>query len=524
MRTRVPICQMKELDTREAIWAGDRLGRRHEADTIESYIVAETAALARLKRSDSIVLGIDAPYGRGKTWFLDRLARQLQLSHPVARVNAWADDAGDEPLTAFMAAIDEALAPYLTSSGKLRDKLAAAKAAALPVMGKLVSGALIKALTKVAGDEIEDQLGTAVEDAVRSAKGKESSKDGAASAAMEAALEKLGTEIDSLVDRRGAAMLAAYRQRKQSREVFRRNMHELVIGIDASKGPGIAPLIVVVDELDRCRPDYALRMLEEIKHFFDVPGVVFLVGLHGAQLSKSIKAVYGSEFDSNDYLRRFFTRKYELRPHSVVEMAAAMFEEWGLEAKMFKFPEAIVPHGYPLTTQRVIGLLLAQWNVTPREITAVMDGLRLFANGWEHAQPIEPVFLLALLVHLVRDEQLDSAQIPSTGQLSFKGYVVQSNDEKLPSNFQPNQFLASISPLAWQPLDELHTERKGQEPARNYLLDWLEEEMRSRYGSHAYQSHLVDYIPRLADLARFLESPGDVGPTSSKAALHPARE
>ena len=97
------------LTDRESIWEGDRLERRGEADAIEKFLVKEVEVFKKLGREQSIVLGIDAPYGRGKTWFLSRLTKQLSLSHPVAWIDAWADDVGDEPLTAFMAAIDDAL-------------------------------------------------------------------------------------------------------------------------------------------------------------------------------------------------------------------------------------------------------------------------------------------------------------------------------------------------------------------------------------------------------------------------------
>ncbi|WP_081764293.1 P-loop NTPase fold protein [Sphingobium sp. Ant17] len=70
--------------------------------------------------------------------------------------------------------------------------------------------------------------------------------------------------------------------------------------------PRQAPIFVVVDELDRCRPDYAIALLESIKHLFDVPGVVFVIALHGRQLTASIEAVYGAKFDATAYLRRFF--------------------------------------------------------------------------------------------------------------------------------------------------------------------------------------------------------------------------
>ena len=63
------------------------------------------------------------------------------------------------------------------------------------------------------------------------------------------------------------------------------------------------PLFVFVDELDRCRPDYAIELLEGIKHLFGVPGVYFVVATNTVQLGESVKAVYGSGFDGVRYLK-----------------------------------------------------------------------------------------------------------------------------------------------------------------------------------------------------------------------------
>jgi KAP family P-loop domain len=454
---------MSDQDKRTAIWEGDRLGRRQEAETIEKFLVKEIEVFRRLGRDQSIVLGIDAPYGRGKSCFLERLAKQLGLSHPVARIDAWADDVGDEPLTAFMASIDDALAPYLTVSKKLSDRMAAAKAAALPVIGKLVTGVLVKAMSKVAGDEIEDQLGT----------------------------------------------VAAYRQRKQSRQLFRQNMRDLVSAIEQNDGAGSPPLIVIIDELDRCRPNYAIRMLEEIKHFFEVPGVVFILGLHGGQLSKSVSAVYGAEFDSEDYLRRFFTRRYELRTSHIVELAAAVFEEWGIDEKKFAYPDPTVGEGYNTTNPRIIGLILSEWEVTPREVYPIMDGLRLFVDGWEHPDPIEPIAILSLLVQLVRGQLLNFVQQKQLGHISLKGISWISDSAGNPSQFTFDQYLRQLHSIAWKPLSEVRGERRSNDPAKNYLVEWMQNEWNTRCarspGQPPLQSHFADYIPRICDLARFID-------------------
>jgi hypothetical protein len=503
---------MREKQILEKIWEGDRLHRHHEADTIQKYLLRETEVLRKLGREQSIVLGIDAPYGLGKTWFLERLAKQLTLSHPVARIDAWADDVGDEPLTAFMAAIDDALSPYLTVSKKLSDRLAAVKASALPVMGKLVSGALMKALTKVAGDEIEEQLGEAIEQAIRGAtQDQAAGEDGAAALAMTSALEGLQKEIDSLVDRRGAAMLAAYRQRRSSRQVFQTNMRELVSIIDQSGGPGKAPLIVVIDELDRCRPNYAIRMLEEIKHFFEIPNVVFIIGLHGDQLEKSVKSIYGAEFAGDEYLRRFFSRRYRLREYPIVELAAAIFDEWGIDEKKFKFPDPspTLPAGYPLSNSRIVGLILSQWSVTPREISAVMDGLRLFAEGWEHPDPIDPIALLSLLIGMVRGQELDFRGDKVKTDVQFEGISWDlQRGQGTPESFNIKSYLDVLRGLVWRPLREIEQEGPNRNSAHNYVVEWLKLEWRRRTDGrrgNKFQSHFADYIPRITDLARFID-------------------
>src|SRR5690606_11772240 len=37
------------------------------------------------------------------------------------------------------------------------------------------------------------------------------------------------------------------------------------------------PMFIFVDELDRCRPNYAIELLEGLKHLFDVRGLCFCV-------------------------------------------------------------------------------------------------------------------------------------------------------------------------------------------------------------------------------------------------------
>ncbi|PRY77226.1 KAP-like P-loop domain-containing protein [Yoonia maritima] len=64
-------------------------------------------------------------------------------------------------------------------------------------------------------------------------------------------------------------------------------------------------LVIVIDELDRCRPDYALQLLEVIKHFFATPGIHFVLGTNMQELANSVRARYGAGIDADRYLHKF---------------------------------------------------------------------------------------------------------------------------------------------------------------------------------------------------------------------------
>ena len=86
-------------------------------------------------------------------------------------------------------------------------------------------------------------------------------------------------------------------------------------------------LIIFVDELDRCRPDYAVQMLERIKHFFSIDNIIFVLSVDKKVLCKSIKAVYGGlEIDTEAYLRRFVDVEFDLPEPNISDFIEAQFE------------------------------------------------------------------------------------------------------------------------------------------------------------------------------------------------------
>ena len=73
-------------------------------------------------------------------------------------------------------------------------------------------------------------------------------------------------------------------------------------------------LIVMIDELDRCKPSYAIKLLERIKHYFSNERITFVFSVNSCELQKTIRSFYGDDFDACRYLDRFFSFRIALPP------------------------------------------------------------------------------------------------------------------------------------------------------------------------------------------------------------------
>ena len=74
--------------------------------------------------------------------------------------------------------------------------------------------------------------------------------------------------------------------------------------------------IFIIDELDRCKPNFAINTLEIVKHFFDIKNCVFIICVDKQQIEESIKTIYGSGISSNKYFSKLFDYQFNLLPIS----------------------------------------------------------------------------------------------------------------------------------------------------------------------------------------------------------------
>ena len=104
----------------------------------------------------------------------------------------------------------------------------------------------------------------------------------------------------------GQNLLSSFKQRKTVIDTVRNEIFS-----EYTKNSG-KKLLIIIDELDRARPDYAVRFLEDIKHFFDIENVAFLVAANRTQMEATVKCLYGQDLDFNGYYRKFFKHEMDL--------------------------------------------------------------------------------------------------------------------------------------------------------------------------------------------------------------------
>jgi len=89
------------------------------------------------------------------------------------------------------------------------------------------------------------------------------------------------------------------------------------------------PVVIIIDELDRCKPDFAVKTLETLKHFFDIPGFVFILALDETQLKNSVEKLFGTtNFDG--YKRKFINNSFILPASDKVSFTNFLYEKSGL--------------------------------------------------------------------------------------------------------------------------------------------------------------------------------------------------
>lgn len=241
------------------------------------------------------VLALDSPWGTGKTTVVRMLRASLKKEGITsAYFNAWKEDYVSDPLIPMVAAIDELNVEGQESGSQFGERMATVKKVASKVARRgLVAAVKLATMNAVDLEEVtEDILSSAAGDAA-----------------------------DDVIE--------SFKREKASLERFREALGDAVKAVQPEEGR--SPLVFFIDELDRCRPTFAIELLERIKHLFDLPNMVFVLSIDRKQLEAITAQVYGERIDASEYLRRFIDLEYTLPVPHAKEYTQVLIEWYGFK-------------------------------------------------------------------------------------------------------------------------------------------------------------------------------------------------
>jgi hypothetical protein len=228
---------------------------------------------------------IDGDWGTGKTEFCQKLINKFTAEHEnyqLVYVDAFQADHADDPLMTILAEVAALIPEGEKKEGFMQKAIPVARYGIKTALKAVVSHVL-----KQEADEIADGVEEHLQDAANKA-------------------------IDASV----AAVLKDHEKAKKNLIALQTTLAELA---------NESPIVIFIDELDRCRPDFAVHMLEVIKHTFDVENVKFVLVTNTRQLRAAINHSYGSTVDAQRYLDKFL--KFSIKLPTEVYGRSGYYED-----------------------------------------------------------------------------------------------------------------------------------------------------------------------------------------------------
>lgn len=254
--------------------------------TIEDDVLGRNQKIVNLIKlinniNENFIISIDGNWGTGKTFFVKQLMyivnNFIMINNPIIRgneqliadfqkqnllvyYNAWENDDHQSPLESFIFNILNEYPSWKNEVENPEDKFLLFKDA----LAKIVEKGSLGIFTKESFDQLKS-------------------------------FSDLADSINTIEEKKEA-------------------LNKLLNMITVDKR-----ILLIVDELDRCRPDYAVSVLETIKHFYNNPNITILVVTNNNQLSSTIKHFYGYDFDGYGYLNKIYDTVITLKTENLDE-------------------------------------------------------------------------------------------------------------------------------------------------------------------------------------------------------------
>lgn len=333
------------------------------------------------------VISVDAPWGRGKSWVANRLvsilngdAHEIGESPGAVLIDAYRFDHHTDPFAVVASSLFAALNPKGEVKNKLLSTAGAILGVGLPVAAKAMANGLLSVAAGTSLDVLSDEVA-----------------------------EKMVDASGSLTEKGVERMFKQYADLEKVQRAFAEGLGELLVERKS-------PFVIIVDELDRCRPTFALELLERIKHLFDTEKVVFVLFWNRRTITEFVSHVYGLKNEPGAYLDKFISKRLSLPPTSASRASRQPhrykeFIQRKLATTTFRELQGVLEEdGYAVAELALV------FNSEPRLVLAVLS--LLMDRNFTFNTPVEYwIYGAFLLVH--DPEQFALLTDPQRARMAF---------------------------------------------------------------------------------------------------------
>lgn len=337
----------------------DVLNRKDNIETLTTFITSF---------EQSIVLCIDGGWGQGKTTFIRMWEKYLhQHSIPTIYFNAWESDYTNDALIALIGEINIAVEK-------------------LPEKEQKKVKIFIEKIYGFAANFLKATAPTLANLGIKAVSGGLTNTD------------ELTKALSSLSESLVKEQINQYEQSRRTLGNFKEALSELARSY--ANGNKDTPLVIFIDELDRCRPNFAIQVLEKAKHLFNVDNIIFVLAADKSQLAHSIRAVYGQGLDVNGYLRRFIDFDYLLPSPVGSVYIKYLVTKMGFDKNLNNDETHIYDH------QKKLNSIIRLYNLTLREQESFCNILNVVIKTKYHTMQENSVLVFLLIILKIKEPEL----------------------------------------------------------------------------------------------------------------------
>jgi len=367
----------------------DKLDRARYATFLSRLLAQEGFDLNRPEgaQKKNYVLNLNAEWGAGKTYFLKRWSKDLFVDYPIVYIDAWQQDYSDDPFLTVIAAIIK----QLQAQAKFNITIPKSAVSMFKAVAPAIAQGLTKKISGIDLDELHTLLFTEED---------EESED-------KESVKQNSSEFSPAIKALAQNLIKDHEAKNKSIEAIKSKLADWVSKFEKQEDKSL-PIFIFIDELDRCRPSYAVEMLETIKHIFDVKGIVFVVATDTEQLQHTIKSIYGEGFDAKIYLGRFFNSRYSLKRPVLKDFLSVhsditKFESAYLESKDI---EILPCTKTPEIALANISVVLDAFQVPPRTAIQITERITAIIANLPSGKKVDVLVLAVLFCIYEKDHPL----------------------------------------------------------------------------------------------------------------------